>query len=431
MIETKGRKQRGITLIALIITIIVLLILVAVTVRTVLDPNGILRNAMAAVKGTSEAQKSEIEIIEDYVEEIEGKQIKSAFYWNISSINLAKLETQVNKLNLNTIYVNLPSDLDSSMHLSNLIKFCEIYNIDLFGLEGAPDWYLEENRYKVFEIIDQIDNYNKQNGRKIKGINLDIEFYLSDNYKNAQNEEEKIAEFRKFVEANKEFSEYAAQRGIKYTACLPVWLDRLDPTLLEELNKIRYDHFAYMNYVKDESVSNISKEVELAQRYYRKIVTIAELQSQEQHESLKEEETFYNDGIIACNNKLQQILDKYNYNKLGTSYHEYNSLVELLEREYPEEANKYKLELYPYYQGDSIEIKSAKLVDSNGQEFPYITNQYNTDRSQEYIIIFWGLEFGQQYTLVIDDGDYYYEGVIFNEKTDGYSEYDTIRLEKK
>ena len=121
---------------------------------------------------------------------------------------------------------------------------------------------------------------------------------------------------------------------------MPVWLDSLDEEILEEIIKLDYDHIAYMNYNKKNALENISKEVELAKKYNKKIVNIAELQNPDKHKGLLESETFYNDGIIVCNQKLTQILNKYNYNNLGISYHEYNSLVELMEKENPEEANK-------------------------------------------------------------------------------------------
>lgn len=54
------KKQRGITLIALIITIIILLILAGVSINLVLGNNGILSNAQLAVKSTKNAELEEI-----------------------------------------------------------------------------------------------------------------------------------------------------------------------------------------------------------------------------------------------------------------------------------------------------------------------------------------------------------------------------------
>lgn len=53
------REQKGITLVALVITIIVLLILAGVTIAALSGPNGILTNATQATKDTAEAEAKE------------------------------------------------------------------------------------------------------------------------------------------------------------------------------------------------------------------------------------------------------------------------------------------------------------------------------------------------------------------------------------
>ena len=55
----KMKKQRGITLIALVITIIVLLILAGVTIAAISGDNGILKKAVEAKEKTEQAQKEE------------------------------------------------------------------------------------------------------------------------------------------------------------------------------------------------------------------------------------------------------------------------------------------------------------------------------------------------------------------------------------
>ncbi len=52
-------KQKGITLIALVITIIILLILASVTIATLTGENGIITKAMEAKQKTEEAQIDE------------------------------------------------------------------------------------------------------------------------------------------------------------------------------------------------------------------------------------------------------------------------------------------------------------------------------------------------------------------------------------
>ena len=60
--ENKLNRQKGITLIALIVTIIVLLILAGITISTITSDNGIIKNALSAKERTEIAQ--EIEIVE-------------------------------------------------------------------------------------------------------------------------------------------------------------------------------------------------------------------------------------------------------------------------------------------------------------------------------------------------------------------------------
>ena len=53
------REQKGITLVALVITIIVLLILAGVTIAALSGPNGILSNSVAANEETAKSQAKE------------------------------------------------------------------------------------------------------------------------------------------------------------------------------------------------------------------------------------------------------------------------------------------------------------------------------------------------------------------------------------
>ena len=58
-------KERGITLIALVITIIVLLILAGITIAAISGDNGILQNAARAKEETEQAEKDEKEKLGD------------------------------------------------------------------------------------------------------------------------------------------------------------------------------------------------------------------------------------------------------------------------------------------------------------------------------------------------------------------------------
>ena len=71
MKKQERRKEKGITLVALVVTIIVLIILAGVTLNIVLDQNGIINKAKQATEDYDNAQKAEQELlgeIEGYIE---------------------------------------------------------------------------------------------------------------------------------------------------------------------------------------------------------------------------------------------------------------------------------------------------------------------------------------------------------------------------
>ena len=68
--QKQKNKQRGITLIALIVTIIVLIILAGVSISMVVGDNGIITQAQRAKKDTEQAQKDEDNILNSYEDKI-------------------------------------------------------------------------------------------------------------------------------------------------------------------------------------------------------------------------------------------------------------------------------------------------------------------------------------------------------------------------
>ena len=156
-----------------ILNIIVLLILAGVSIAMLTGENGILTQAKKAKEETEEAKNNELEILEDYENRLNEKVIQSTFIWDPDIVNFTKLDAQVEKLNLNTIYVQITSDLETSISISKLISYCQLKNIDLYLLDGGSDWYTDEEKYNVIEMIDRTSEFNKTNNNAIKGIKLE------------------------------------------------------------------------------------------------------------------------------------------------------------------------------------------------------------------------------------------------------------------
>ena len=132
--ETKYRKivkkQKGITLIALVITIIVLLILASVTIGVISGDNGILKNAGKAKEDTEISEEKEI--IEISVVQAMGNNSKG---------NLVKEEVEelINKQKAAKVSES------GANFLVNILSSDRIYIIDSQGNVRKVEWWENSN----------------------------------------------------------------------------------------------------------------------------------------------------------------------------------------------------------------------------------------------------------------------------------------------
>ena len=90
------KKEKGITLVALVITIIILLILAGITIST-LTQNGLFEKAKEAKVRSEEAQKLENETLEEYEKEITKATRESS---NAEKYDISSLSTEYNPYGL-------------------------------------------------------------------------------------------------------------------------------------------------------------------------------------------------------------------------------------------------------------------------------------------------------------------------------------------
>lgn len=422
----KSIKQDGITLIALVITIIVLIILAGITIAALTGENGILKNATKAKEETEQAQQDELNKLWELNNIIDGntKGRTAVYIWSLSDVNFNYLKAEVDYLNINTIYLSTGRELAGSSTFARMMAFCSNNNIDLYLLDGDVDWTESGEEQNIKEVIDKVDRYNNSGvDTKVKGVNLDVEFYLTDAYRNATTTEEKIRIFNQYSETMLEQAEYAKTKNLEYVICLPVWLDNIDKTILEKLYSADNITIELMNYEKNGQIDNIKTEIELARKYNKNITTIAELGN-----SSETEQTFYNDGIDICIEKQNEILEYYDYSKLGKAYHHYTPIVELLEKVIDLD-NLYELDLYSYYGGTSVEVQNVYAVCGEGKIKGILEK---SSSSNEYIYKFYGMNYGQDYKIVVEDNTYTANQTINKQKPDDEErkEHDTLRLEK-
>ncbi len=241
-------------------------------------------------------------------EPLEDSNIVSLYCWDIDDFNLSKLKDEVECLKVNTLYIQRPANDAQIDRLKEIMEFAKQYNLDVFLLEGARDWLTEGDMNNVIDVINDANELNKILDYKLKGVSLDVEFYLTDEYQSSETEGQ-IELFKTFTENTKKCCDYANSLGLEYSMALPVWLDKLSEEVLEELMNYNYDHIAFMNYFKETIMENLDQEVEIAKKHNIKIVSIAEVQNPD-FGTVGEEDTFYNDGLEQCISTLNAIKRK-------------------------------------------------------------------------------------------------------------------------
>ena len=124
--ERNLRKNKGITLVALIITIIILLILAGVAIG-ILTQTGLLENAKRAKNATENAKGSENNILESYEEIIKQMgSISGSRDGEISNSKIIKKATIDLRLDNSNIIVNL--NIESDKKINNAVLALVVNN---------------------------------------------------------------------------------------------------------------------------------------------------------------------------------------------------------------------------------------------------------------------------------------------------------------
>lgn len=187
MYQEKERKnEKGITLIALIITIIVLLILAGVSLNAIVGENGIISNAQKSSIATKFAKyKEEVEFnldntiicagekIKDYIQSIEESDINKFIILN------GKLSYVGNEENEKQIAKNVGIDIESNVAVDDITKLVDKFipladeiNLPKNDTDPTPEELQGKRLYsqnidneKTWDIVIDYDNNNQVKGR--------------------------------------------------------------------------------------------------------------------------------------------------------------------------------------------------------------------------------------------------------------------------
>ena len=193
------------------------------------------------------------------------------------------------------------------------------YDIDVYILDGEPEWSYEKNYSRMKDVLDRVREWNENFDRRtrIKGIVFDVEPYVLDKWHNIPNQllEEYTGNVSRLVEeASKD------EKPVDILLCIPYSYDNMGrDRFLRSLIKDA-DGIIVMNYYKGAEIENIKREAALARWYKKKIVNAYELQPgllSQTNNSI----TYYKDGLDAVNANYQELINVYNHHDMGVAFH--------------------------------------------------------------------------------------------------------------
>lgn len=439
----KLNKEKGITLIALVVTIIVLIILAAVSINLVLGENGIISKAIEA-KTKSEDEKIKEEISFDILEykmsdnakitnrELEqilnqyGEIIYEEDNQGIKSIKKDEREIDIsdilNNINIQKdIYMNdsvlycwdweqtLQEHRYSIKEMCRELKITSVYlcfdplnwtdkiedtktfikemntlGISVLALNGDPSWAYNANVVKQV-LIDNVVKYNKnaQEDEKIIGVVLDIEPAGTSKW-----QENELEALKEYVKTQKEIYNYTKQQDLMVIQCIPYWFDDVGLEQLEDLIKNACHGISVMNYWKDSTVELIRNEMQFAKKYNKYIDSICEFGKP--NGDVTDSITFYNDGIEAAKENWKQIDEEYNYFKLGMAYHDYGAINEI-------QGKVYTIEIYLNENDQKLANTNIKVVNVNRENVDIIESK----TTEGGYAVFW-LNYGKTYRVEVE-----------------------------
>ncbi|MFR2533789.1 MAG: type II secretion system protein, partial [Clostridia bacterium] len=166
------RKQRGITLIALVITIIVLVILAGVAINTLVGENGIITQAQRAKNETAQGQKEELSglaSLEQQLDEATGKT-----YITEKGVNKPRLATGMKAIKFTNPSESAKGEAqdsnenDAEWYDYNSKKWANSQTEDGSMWVWIPRYAYKVNSNQTFDIkflIGTTDNYYDENGQ--------------------------------------------------------------------------------------------------------------------------------------------------------------------------------------------------------------------------------------------------------------------------
>lgn len=253
----------------------------------------------------------------------------STWLWDTSVIetDMERTVESIHNMNIDSVYLQYSSKVSNETY-RNFISSLQKEGVDVYALDGAPDWGITDHESKD-QFLDWFHNYQADAPlhEQFKGIHLDIEPYLLENWE--ANQEEIIYQFQTLLLQLKNFAE---NRNTSLGVDIPFWFDEipfdnkygqgyLSQWLIQNTDETTI--MAYRNFAEGKNgIIDIStQEVDWAEQENKKITIALETEkTPEEHIS------FYNKNKHTLDSEIKHVQDHYKGRIAGIAIHSFESM---------------------------------------------------------------------------------------------------------
>lgn len=334
----------------------------------------------------------------------------SIFSWYLHLLNdgaYTAFAPVFEKLNITRVYQQLPIVYLEQQAAADMVRRLSVNGIEVVALIGEKEWGLPGNDlHDAIAYIDALSAYNAGPGADapIRKLALDVETYTLKAW-----DRDPRGSFAAYITAMKTIYDYAHNAGLEVVQIIPVFLDSIDSELFRSFAANCLDEMSLMNYVKSTQVSAIQQEIALCRELDIPAETIFETKPSSEKYSVTEKNTFFYDGLSALDEKKNEILNTYQYEKLSVSYHHLTTVYHMV-------TGAYLTEIYAYTNKDDPtrddlgQTCALNCITLTGNDGSIITAYlYNPNLKAEYPEICYlacGIKSGVTYTAASTSDDY-------------------------
>ncbi|WP_235420744.1 amidase [Jeotgalibacillus alimentarius] len=237
---------------------------------------------------------------------------KATWLWNPWSLVHGSQETLefLTDKQVTKVYVQIDRELSADVYRSFITDAAEL-GIDVYALDGAPDWAAPKGYLQLRQLLDWVEQYQKTSSGEaaFKGVHLDVEPYLYSGWNTKR--ETVIKAYQSLIT---EASVKTKQLNIHIEADLPFWFDEIKyknaygTGLLSDWVQKQTDGITIMAYrdTSDFITSFSLHELAVGEKLSKSVTIGVETGETDEGDYL----SFYQEGEAVMDRELDQVYEQ-------------------------------------------------------------------------------------------------------------------------